>query len=148
MADDPKDKFDKIANLPFMRGTSLFNEALNLRPVEPKQYIVEMREDKNDLETVRAELHDILSGLKTSFNQQMELAAQAPHPRAHEVIALTAEKRIHAVSELSDLVEQMNTNPDPSNIKTINNTLMISSAEMLDMMKNTAAKNKVPDGEV
>lgn len=145
MTNDPKKKFDDIANLPFMKG-GMLNDALDLSPVAPKQYVVELREDRNDLETVREELHDILSGLKTSFYQQLELAAQAPHPRAHEVIALTAEKRIHAASELSDLADLMN-GPDTSNIKTINNTLMVSSSEMLDMMKDVAER-KTPDGEV
>ena len=134
-----KEKFDEIANLPFMKGTSFLNDALDLQPLSPTQHVVAMREDRNDLETVREELHDILSGLKTSFYQQLELAAQAPHPRAYEVVAQTAEKRIHAANALSDLAETMN-GPDTSNVKTINNTLMVSSSEMLDMMKNLEGK--------
>lgn len=146
MTEDQKAKFDEIANLPFMKGPNIvLNEALNLSPVELKQYVVKMREDRKDLETVREELHDILSGLKTSFNQQLELAAQTPHPRGHEVIAMTGEKRVQAVKALSDLHEVMN-GPDTSNVKTINNTLMVSSAEMLDMMKDVSSK--VSDGEV
>lgn len=110
------------------------NELLDLPPVEVKQYLVEMRENSaDDLETVRAELHDIMSGLKTSFYQQLEQAAQVPLPRAHEVIATTAEKRIHAAEALADLHTKINGVADSP--KTVNNTLMVSSSEMLDEIK-------------
>lgn len=115
------------------------NELLDLPPVEVKQYLVEMRENGDDLETVRAELHDIMSGLKTSFYQQLEQAAQVPLPRAHEVIATTAEKRIHAAQALAELHEQRNHIPDGP--RTVNNTLNISSSEMLDMMKKRIEEN-------
>lgn len=140
---DKEDKFDTIANLPFMKvGSSSINEALDLAPVEFKKYVVEMREDRNDLETVREELHDILSGLKTSFYAQLEQAAQVPLPRAHEVIATTAEKRINAATALQELYDQMNQSPDPEDAKVINGSLMISSAEMLDMIKSVQEKKE------
>ena len=138
MDDDSDNIINRLADHPFIKGGSL-NDLLDLKPVEVKQYLVEMREDGNDLETVRAELHDILSGLKTSFYQQLEQAAQISLPRAHEVIATTAEKRIHAAEALKDLHEQMNTMPG-DNAKTINNTLMVSSAEMLDIIKDKMPK--------
>lgn len=134
-----EDLVDRLTNHPFVRDGSM-NELLDLPPVEVKQYLVEMREKcEDDLETVRAELHDIMSGLKTSFYQQLEQAAQVPLPRAHEVIATTAEKRIHAVQALAELHEQMNHVPDGPRV--VNNTLNVSSAEMLDMMKKRIAEN-------
>jgi len=128
------DFIDKLTNHPFLKDGKM-NELLDLNPVEVKQYLVKMREDRNDLETVREELHDIMSCLKTSMKQQMQEAAQVSLPRAHEVIATTAEKRIHAAQALQELTETMNTEPG-DNAKVINNTLHISSSDMLDMIKD------------
>ncbi len=137
MSDDNQ-IFDKLTNHPFIKDGTI-NELLDLPPAEVKQYVVKMREDRDDLETVREELHDILSGLKTSFYQQLEQATQVPLPRAHEVIATTAEKRIHAAEALADLSREMNKAPGDE-AKTINNTLMVSSSEMLDHIKKKMAE--------
>jgi len=136
------DKFDAIANFPFMRTGQTVNEALDLPPIEFEKYVVEMRDDGKDLETVREELHDIMSGLKTSFYAQLEAAAQVPLPRAHEVIATTAEKRITAATALQELYEQMNQVPDPEDAKIIDGTLHVSSSQMLDLIKDVVEKNK------
>lgn len=140
MSDESDDIIDRLSNHPFIKDGTM-NELLDMKPAEVKQYIVQMREDRNDLETVRGELHDILSGLKTSFHQQLEQAAQVSLPRTHEVIATTAEKRVHAAQALIELSEMMNAEPGDS-AKVINNTLMVSSSEMLDLIKDKIDNNK------
>lgn len=128
------DPFDKIINMPFMKGrkTSLDN-ALDLIPVEQEKQVVAVRKDGDDYQTARETIHDAMGTLKTAIGEMAGFAYQAQHPRGYEVLGQLVEKLVTASEKLVDVQNKSQTDSGP---KTINNTLMISSSEMLNMMKD------------
>lgn len=129
------DTFDKIINLPFMRGKKVnLDDALDLAPMEQTKEVVAVRPDGDDYQTAREQIHDTMGTLKTAIGEMAGLAFQAQHARAYEVLGQLVEKMVNASEKLIDI--QNKANPEQGGPKTINNTLMISSADMLNMMKD------------
>lgn len=134
MANDNQDNFDKIMNLPFMTGKARpsLNDALDLVPMAQEQQIVAVRADGDDYQTAREEIHGVMGTLKTAIGEMAGLAYSAQHSRAYEVLGQLVEKMVLASDKLVDLQNKANPDKGP---QTVNNTLMISSADMLDIMK-------------
>jgi hypothetical protein len=137
MAKDNSNEFDKIMSLPFMQGNSM-DDALGLVPMTQNKMAVPVRDDGNDYETARTEIHGAMGTLKTAIDEMATLAFSAQHSRAYEVLGGLVEKMVLASEKLVDLQNKSNQDTGP---KTINNTLMISSSEMLDMMKKRLEGN-------
>lgn len=135
MAKDNSDTFDKIMNLPFMNGKAKTNmdNALDLVPMTQEKQIVAVRADGDDYQTAREEIHGAMGTLKTAIGEMAGLAFSAQHSRAYEVLGQLVEKMVLASDKLVDL--QNKANPNSDGPQTVNNTLMISSADMLDMLK-------------
>lgn len=135
MAKDNSDTFDKIMSLPFMNGKAKTNmdNALDLVPMTQEKQIVAVRADGDDYQTAREEIHGAMGTLKTAIGEMAGLAFSAQHSRAYEVLGQLVEKMVMASDKLVDL--QNKSNPNNEGPQTVNNTLMISSADMLDMMK-------------
>lgn len=131
---DEEDSISKIINLPFMKGKKMtLDDALDLAPMAQEKQQVTVREDENDYQTAREQIHDAMGTLKTAIGEMAGLAFQAQHARAYEVLGQLIEKQVSTAVSLVDLQNKAQVETGP---KTINNTLHISSADMLDMIKD------------
>lgn len=116
-----------------MNNKKTLDDALDLVPIEQEKQTVVVREDGDDYQTAREQIHGTMGVLKTAMGEMSGLAFQAQHARAYEVLGQLAEKMINASEKLIDIQNKAQIDNGP---KTINNTLMISSSEMLNMMKD------------
>ena len=135
MAKKDNDEFDKIMSLPFMNpnaGDSM-DDALGLAPMTQNKQEVAVRADGDDYQTARENIHGVMGTLKTAIDEMAGLAFNAQHSRAYEVLGGLVEKMVMASDKLVDLQVKADRNAGPS---TVNNTLVVTSAEMLDMLKN------------
>lgn len=132
MASEKDDMFEKIIGLPFMKNRTNMDDALDLVPVVQEHKQVAIREDGDDYQTSRQEIHDAMGSLKTAIGEMSGLAFQAQHSRAYEVLGQLIEKQVTTALALVDLQNKVQADGP----QTINNTLMISSSEMLNMMKD------------
>jgi hypothetical protein len=143
MADDKDDDlFGKIISLPFMKGRKNLDDALDLAPMVQEKHEVAVRPDGDDYQTARDEIHGAMGTLKTAIGEMAGFAYQAQHPRGYEVLGQLVEKMVVASEKLVDMQHKSQIDTGP---KTINNTLMISSSDMLNMMKD---KKKEVDGKI
>lgn len=144
MAKDNDDTFDRIVNLPFMKGGGKRNidDALDLLPMEQEKQIVPVRLDGNDYETAREQIHGTMGTLKTAIGEMASLAFNAQHSRAYEVLGQLVEKMVNASEKLVDIQNKAEKPAGPNTINnTLMNTLMISSSEMLDILKKKKEEN-------
>lgn len=141
MAEDD-DTFNKIVNLPFMNGKkSSLEDALDLPSMEQEKQIVPVREDGDDYQTAREGIHNALGSLKTAIDEMSGLAFSSQNSRAYEVLGQLIEKYVTASEKLVDV--QKKAEKTIEGPKTVNNTLNISSADLLNMLKD---KKGIIDG--
>ena len=111
---------------------------------------VEQREDGDDYVTAREQLHEALSKSITALNQMMTIAWQSQHPRSYEVLNQMIKTHSEMTRELLELQQRdlkvkreknapVQDGTGPRSI-THNNTLVLSSAEMIDMVKQKLLK--------
>lgn len=115
-------------------GKQTLDSALDLIPVQREKSVIVPREDGDDYQTARQAIHDALGTIKSAIEEAHDLAHQAQHARGYEVVGGLVAHQVAAAKALLDL--QNAANPQGEGPKTINNTLMVSSADMLDILKD------------
>lgn len=131
---EEEDTFNKIVNLPFMKGKkTTLEDALDLPPLVQDKVQVPVREDGDDYQTARQTIHEALGTLKTAINEMSGFAYQAQHPRGYEVLGGLVGQLVETAEKLIDVKNKAEVVPGP---KTVNNTLNISSSDMLNMLKD------------
>jgi uncharacterized membrane protein len=95
--------------------------------------VIAPREDGNDYETARAAIHEALGTIKSAVEEAHDLAHQSQHARGYEVVGGLVEKQVATALALIDLQNKAAVESGP---KTINNTLNISSSDMLNYLKD------------
>ena len=114
------------------------DEALGLPPIpyEPKPVVVpEPISTDADLEFARVTTYAAIAKLGELLDGGIDVARISQHPRAYEVAGEIANKLVQASRHLVALKKDAggDIKDDP---KTINNTLVLTSKEMLELMKN------------
>ena len=118
------------------------SEIFNLPTVEREKKVVTINSTtEDDFEFARQNLIDIIQTGKDSLMNLSDIADQSQHPRAFETLSLLMNTVIDAQEKLLKLrkVKHDLTGEGQPGPQTINNTLVISSSEMLDRIQ--AAKN-------
>ncbi len=124
------------------------SEIFNIPSLESKKTEVAEIDSTTDadFEFARQNLIEIITAGKDSLSDLSDLAAQSQHPRFFETLSLLMNTMLDAQERLLKLRKaKQDLNGSTTNPQTINNTLVISSAEMLEKIKE--AKNKTIDNE-
>lgn len=94
---------------------------------------------KNDFESARANLYEVIETGKDSLDKLAEIATQSQHPRAFEVLAKLMDTMVNANKELLQLqskIREIDAVESSTNPQTINNNLFVgSTAELQKMIK-------------
>ena len=94
---------------------------------------------KNDFESARANLYEVIETGKDSLDKLAEMATQSQHPRAFEVLAKLMDTMVNANKELLQLqskIREIDAAETSTNPQTINNNLFVgSTAELQKMIK-------------
>jgi len=118
-----------------------------LNSLSVKNIITDAHNDsaKNDFETARANIHEVIQNGQEAMFKLGEIANSSQHPRAFEVLAKLMETMLQANKDLMELqskIREINSADAPMNehAKTINNNLFVGSTselqKMIENMKN------------
>jgi hypothetical protein len=118
-------------------------EAFGLNPVfsmevpenvEVKSHPENKQQDMDeDYALVRENLHNLLIKSNHALTNLMQLAEEQPNARVHEVTA----GMIKTIADTSHSLLDINKNTQAPQTQTVNNTLNITSAEMLKLLKDS-----------
>jgi len=125
-------------------------KALGLNPVEKIDSIAEtvkLLEQKSlsdsatdDFTLARKNLHAIIESGSDALDELMMVATQSQHPRAYEVISTLIKTLVDANKDLLELqkkIREISTPEETVNApRTINNTLVVTTAELTKMIEN------------
>jgi hypothetical protein len=90
----------------------------------------------DDFEQARGNLYSIIAQGGESLEDLIELAKQSQNPRAYEVVSTMINSLVVANEKLLDLQKKKkDLEVDKSGPKTINNTLVVTTAELQKMLK-------------
>jgi len=102
---------------------------------------------KNDFESARANLYEVIQKNQGAMDKLLEIANQSQHPRAFEVLAKLMDTHVNASKELLQLqtkIREIDATDSPMNekAKTINNNLFVgSTAELQKVLKELKSDN-------
>lgn len=134
-------------------------KALGLTPVEKIDSIAEtvkLLEQRSlsdsasdDFTLARNNLHSIIQSGSNALDELLMVASQSQHPRAYEVISTLIKTLVDANKDLLELqkkIREINTPEETVNApRTINNTLVVTTAELTKMIEN--ARGNIIDGK-
>lgn len=122
---------------------------------EPEKVTVAQREDMDDYSTAREQLHEALSKSATALNEMMTIAWQSQHPRSYEVLNQMIKTHSEMSRELLEIAHRdlklkkdkaAGNNqlpaPDGSAPQITNNTLIMSGADMIELVKTKLIEGK------
>ena len=127
MADDRKD---------------VIGNSLNLPDIPQKRRITDLTPQiqTNDYEFARSNLYDLINKGSHALEDIIDVAKQSESPRAFEVVTNLLKTMVDANKDLLDLAKKQKelekrdeTQDGP---KTVNNNLILTSAELLKMIKS------------
>ncbi len=100
-----------------------------------------------DFQVARNNIHNIIESGTQALDELLMIASQSQHPRAYEVISILIKTLIDANKDLLELqrkIRELSDNEQPiSGPRTINNNLIITTAQLTKMIEN--ARSKVID---
>ncbi len=114
------------------------SEIFNLPSIEREKNVITVNSTiEDDFEFARKNLIDIIQSGKDSLMNLSDIADQSQHPRAFETLSLLMNTVIDAQEKLLKLRKTKHelTGEGQAGPQTINNTLVISSAEMLERIQ-------------
>ena len=133
------------------------NDAFGTEPAEiqkhedikPKLKKTETPDVKQDYETTRAQLHNLVMKGQEAVDGILDVARASDHPRAYEVagqliknVADTADKLI----DLQKKMKELDADEKKSGPSTVNNTMFVgSTAELQKMLKKQKEINNTED---
>lgn len=113
-------------------GAKNLDQALDLVPVERKKVAVAYDPENENLRKMALDaMAENLTEINTAISEMGEAAFQSQHSRAYEVLGGLIEKKQTIATDLLNEASKGSEGP-----KTINNTLNISSSELLDIIKD------------
>jgi Terminase DNA packaging enzyme len=145
MSDTPEDGIGKALNVRPMTDVSS-----RVRAIEEQS---SSKSAQTDFEMARGNIHSIISTGTDALDKIAMIAEQSQHPRAFEVLANLMKTLLDANKDLLDLQKTIRdikkTNEDPTapasgEPKTINNTLVVTTAEMQKMFEDMRKKDPSP----
>ena len=104
------------------------------------------QENLDDLEKVRSNIEDVMENGKDAMKEMLEIAKQSEHPRAFEVVStlmktvLDANKDYEDISSKKRFVkDEINGPKEAAQTNVTNNNLIVSTADLLKMIKGDDA---------
>lgn len=119
--------------------------------------VVSEQDDENleDIETVRKNVADVIETGKDAMLEMLEIAKQSEQPRAFEVVSTLMKTLLDANKDYADIStkkkfakEEVNGPKEAAQTNTVNNNLILSTSDLLKMLKdaNTDKDDGVIDG--
>jgi hypothetical protein len=103
----------------------------------------------NDFQIARNNIHNIIESGSQALDELLMVASQSQHPRAYEVISTLIKTLVDANKDLLELQKKIRDLADPeqpsTGPKTINNNLIITTAELTRMIETARNNTKVID---
>mgnify|MGYP006268864565 CR=1 FL=1 len=128
--------------IPEMAKRDVIGQSLNLPELQPRSMISDLspKIQTDDYEFARSNLYDLINKGSLALEDIIDVAKQSESPRAFEVVTNLLKTMVDANKDLLDLakkqkeLEKRDENPDAP--KTVNNNLILTSAELLKMIKS------------
>ena len=128
--------------IPEMAKRDVIGQSLNLPELQPRSMISDLspKIQTDDYEFARSNLYDLINKGSHALEDIIDVAKQSESPRAFEVVTNLLKTMVDANKDLLDLakkqkeLEKRDENPDAP--KTVNNNLILTSAELLKMIKS------------
>jgi hypothetical protein len=118
----------------------VIGESLNL-PELPKSRITDLTPKiaTDDYEFARSNLYDLINKGSHALEDIIDVAKQSESPRAFEVVTNLLKTMVDANKDLLELAKKQKQLEEPKDDgpKTINNNLVLTSAELLKMIKSS-----------
>ena len=109
---------------------------LVVEPIEEASKPLVPTQISDDFEQARGNLYSIIAQGGESLEDLIELAKQSQNPRAYEVVSTMINSLVVANEKLLDLQKKKkDLEVDKGGPKTINNTLVVTTAELQKMLK-------------
>ena len=141
---------DKIAeNLGLRPLSEIREEELAATPVEVVEEILpaivtDNEDDENlkDLAKVRENIEGVIEIGNEAVREMLEIAKQSEQPRAFEVVSTLMKTMLDANKDFADVStkkkfaqEEINAPKEAAQTNTVNNNLIVSTADLLKMLK-------------
>lgn len=110
-------------------------------PVKPKGEVIAPARENNDYEYARRNLYDVIEKGADALEDIIEIAKQSESARAFEVATNLIKTMVDANKDLVQLAKtkkEIDQIDKPVENNTINNNLVISSADLLKMIKDNS----------
>lgn len=118
------------------------SDALGLPALEPRREVtVVVPTPDKDREVARESLHKALAWAEQAIEEMGGVAYSSQHPRAYEVHTGQLAQFVETARALADMADEEQVGP-----KTVNNTLIMTGAEALDMVKKKIRGEDPPNG--
>ena len=107
--------------------------------------VVSEQDDENleDIEAVRKNVADVIETGKDAMMEMLEIAKQSEQPRAFEVVSTLMKTLLDANKDYADIStkkkfakEEINAPKEAAQTNTVNNNLIVSTADLLKMLKD------------
>ena len=133
------------------------NDVFGTEPAEIQKHVnekpqlkkSETEDVKQDYETTRAQLHNLVMKGQEAVDGILDVARASDHPRAYEVAATTIKSVADTADKLIDLQKKMKElDADEKKLgpSTVNNTMFIgSTADLQKMLKRQKEINKTEE---
>ena len=112
--------------------------------------VVSEDDDENlqDIEAVRKNVEEIMETGAEAMKEMLEIAKQSEQPRAFEVVSTLMKTMLDANKDFSDISskrkfakEEINGPKEAAQTNVTNNNLIVSTADLLKMLKDNNAKD-------
>ncbi len=143
---------DKIAEnlglrpLSEIREEELASTAIEVVEEETLSAITIDEDDENlkDLAKVRENIEGVIEIGNEAVREMLEIAKQSEQPRAFEVVSTLMKTMLDANKDFADVStkkkfaqEEINAPKEAAQTNTVNNNLIVSTADLLKMLKDT-----------
>lgn len=112
--------------------------------------VVSEEDDENlqDIEAVRKNVAEVMETGKEAMLEMLEIAKQSEQPRAFEVVSTLMKTLLDANKDFADIStkkkfakEEVNGPKEAAQTNTVNNNLIVSTADLLKMLKDNSTKD-------
>lgn len=140
---------DKISSALGIRPMSEIDEdemSTEIEYVEPinPPVVISEEDDENlrDLNTVRTNIQGVIATGQDAMQEMLEIAKQSEQPRAFEVVSTLMKTMLDANKDFADISskkkfaqEEINAPREAAQTNTVNNNLIVSTADLLKLIK-------------
>ena len=124
-----------------MDKKDIIGQSLNLTELPQKNRITDLapKIQTDDYEFARSNLYDLINKGSHALEDIIDVAKQSESPRAFEVVTNLLKTMVDANKDLLDLAKKqkdLQAKEEDVGPKTVNNNLILTSAELLKMIKS------------